>query len=90
MHIFFCGMPALGTIFFAEHTVLILIFLHPYPFHSLILIAGRYDLRLPDYVIAQLGLDAALEPILTRLASIMGSPKPQVRTQNVIFVPVGR
>lgn len=50
---------------------------------------GRYDLRLPDYVIESLQLDKALEPILTRLATIMGSPMPQIRTQNVIFVPVG-
>ena len=50
---------------------------------------GRYDLRLPDYVIEQLGLVEALQPILSRLETIMGSPKPQLRTHNVVFVPVG-
>ena len=52
-------------------------------------ILGRYDLRLPDYVIEQLGLVEALQPILSRLETIMGSPKPQLRTHNVVFVPVG-
>lgn len=50
---------------------------------------GRYDLRLPDYVIEQLGLVEALQPILSRLETIMGTPKPQLRTHNVVFVPVG-
>jgi hypothetical protein len=40
-------------------------------------------------VIEELQLEARLEPILSRLQSIMGSPKPRVRTHNVVFVPVG-
>ena len=52
-------------------------------------VTGRYDLRLPDYVIADLKLEERLQPILSRLASIMGHPKPQLRTHNVVFVPVG-
>ena len=50
---------------------------------------GRYDLRLPEFVIEELGLHRLLEPILTRLTGIMGNPAPQIRTQNVVFVPVG-
>ena len=46
-------------------------------------------MRLPDYVIADLKLEERLQPILSRLASIMGHPKPQLRTHNVVFVPVG-
>jgi hypothetical protein len=50
---------------------------------------GRYDMRLPDFVIEQLGINEKLKPILDRLATIMGTPKPVIRTQNVVFVPVG-
>jgi len=66
--------------------------IHTYPpqhTHSHTRTTGRYDLRLPDYVIEQLGLVEALQPILTRLEGIMGTPKPQLRTHNVVFVPVG-
>ena len=57
--------------------------------HNLIDRDGRYDLRLPDYVIKECGLLECLEPILERLRTIMGNPKPEVRTQNVVFAPVG-
>ena len=50
---------------------------------------GRYDMRLPDFVIDQLGINEKLRPILDKLTSIMGNPKPVIRTQNVVFVPVG-
>ena len=50
---------------------------------------GRYDLRLPDFVIDALGLNFLLAPILTKLRSVMGNPEPKIRTQNVVFVPVG-
>lgn len=50
---------------------------------------GRYDLRLPDYVVESLRLEELLQPITSRLESIMGHPKPRLRTHNVIFVPVG-
>ena len=51
--------------------------------------AGRYDLRLPDYVVEQLGIIGRLQPILDRLMTIMGLPKPFLRTHNVVFSPVG-
>jgi len=50
---------------------------------------GRFDMRLPDFVIEQLGIKEKLQPILETLATIMGNPKPVIRTQNVVFVPVG-
>ena len=46
-------------------------------------------MKLPAYVVSQLQLDAILEPVLSRLRTIMGRPAPQLRTHNVVFVPVG-
>lgn len=57
--------------------------------HNMIDRDGRYDLRLPEFVIEQLGLTRLLDPIISRLRGIMGNPVPQIRTQNVVFVPVG-
>jgi len=57
--------------------------------HNLIDRNGRYDMRIPDFVIEQLGLMEKLQPILDRLKSIMGTPTPQIRTQNIVFAPVG-
>lgn len=48
---------------------------------------GRYDLKLPDFVVEQLNLSQRLEPILEKLRTIMGST-PKLRTHNVVFVPV--
>ena len=51
---------------------------------------GRYDFKIPDYVIADIGIDTLLEPILSRLRTLMVmNPKPILRTHNVVFVPVG-
>ena len=50
---------------------------------------GRYDLRIPDYVVDALGLNDILEPITSRLQSIMGTPTPIIRTHNIVFVPAG-
>lgn len=50
---------------------------------------GRYDITLPTFVTRQLGLEEALSPVLERLKSIMGTPTPQIRTHNVVFVPIG-
>ena len=50
---------------------------------------GRYDLKLPDFLIQQLKLNELLEPILTKLRTIMGTPAPQIRTHDIVFVPVG-
>lgn len=49
---------------------------------------GRYDLKLPDFVVEQLHLRERLEPILEKLRTVMGST-PKLRTHNVVFVPVG-
>ena len=59
-----------------------------YTYHGTVYL-GRYDLQLPDFVIANLQLEHHLAPILTRLTDIMGLPTPKVRTHNVVFVPVG-
>ena len=50
---------------------------------------GRYDMKIPDFVIEQLQLNQILEPVLERLRSIMTTPIPQIRTHNLVFVPVG-
>ena len=50
---------------------------------------GRYDLKLPDFVVEQLGLVKVLQPVLDLLETIMSTPKPQLRTHNVVFVPMG-
>lgn len=49
---------------------------------------GRFDLKIPDFVVEQLQLVQSLEPILSKLRTIMGS-EPQLRTHNVVFAPVG-
>jgi ectoine hydroxylase-related dioxygenase (phytanoyl-CoA dioxygenase family) len=46
-------------------------------------------LKLPNFVIQKLKLNEVLEPILSKLRTIMGTPLPQIRTHNVVFVPVG-
>ena len=46
-------------------------------------------MRLPDYVVDQLGIETLLEPILQKLTTIMGTPSPKLRTHNVVFCPVG-
>lgn len=56
---------------------------------NIVLRDGRYDITLPQFVVDALGLDAILEPVLRKLRSIMGNPRPKVRTHNVVFVPVG-
>jgi hypothetical protein len=53
-----------------------------------LLLLGRYDLKLPDFVVEALKLEEKIEPILNKLRGIMG-PKPEIRTHNVVFVPVG-
>lgn len=50
---------------------------------------GRYDMRLPDFLVKELSLDAKLEPILAKLRTVMGTPIPELRTHNIVFVPVG-
>jgi len=57
---------------------------------SIAICVGRYDIRLPDFVVEQLNLQSYLEPILSKLRSVMGTtPRPVIRTQNLVFVPVG-
>jgi hypothetical protein len=50
---------------------------------------GRYDMRLPDFLVQELGLDLKLKPILDKLRTVMGTPAPELRTHNIVFVPVG-
>lgn len=50
---------------------------------------GRFDTKLPRYVIEQLKLSTILEPILSDLRTLMPiSSRPILRTHNVVFVPV--
>lgn len=49
---------------------------------------GRFDLKLPDFVVQALKLNEVLNPLLEKLRTIMGS-EPQLRTHNVVFAPVG-
>ncbi len=51
-------------------------------------LSGRYDLKLPEFVVEQLELDKILKPILDALEPIMHA-RPKLRTHNVVFVPVG-
>lgn len=46
-------------------------------------------MKIPDFVVESLQLGSILEPVLDRLRSIMGTPVPQIRTHNLVFVPVG-
>eukprot|EP01039_Chlorochromonas_danica_P006704 gene6704-7412_t len=48
---------------------------------------GRYDLKLPDYVVDHLGLAAVLQPILAKLSTVMRG-QPTLRTHDVVFAPV--
>ena len=54
-------------------------------------IVGRFDLRIPDFVVDELKLTTVLEPLLSLLRSIMtvGKKAPELQTHNVVFVPVG-
>jgi hypothetical protein len=40
---------------------------------NLVIRGGRYDLRIPDYVVSALNLDMILKPITDRLKTIMVS-----------------
>jgi hypothetical protein len=48
-------------------------------------------MRLPNFVVEELQLLKVLEPLLSHLRSIMtvGRKKPEVKTHNIVFVPVG-
>ncbi len=50
---------------------------------------GRFDMKLPDWVVEELNIPQLLQPILDRLKTIMGTPVPSIRTHNVVFAPVG-
>lgn len=50
---------------------------------------GRYDIVLPEFLVSQLGLVTALEPITNLLQTIMKRSNATLRTHNVVFVPVG-
>ena len=44
---------------------------------------GRYDMAIPKFLVKDLELENILKPITDRLATIMGSPTPQLRTHNI-------
>ena len=54
------------------------------------ILVGRFDIKIPKFVVEELRLEALLEPILSRLKSIMSPHRtPLLRTHNIIFAPVG-
>lgn len=58
--------------------------------HNLVNRGGRFDITIPEYVVAALNLNEVLAPITSRLQSIMSqSPPPRIKTHNIIFAPVG-
>jgi hypothetical protein len=48
-------------------------------------------MRIPEFVVEKLKLTSVLEPLLNHLRSIMavGKKVPELRTHNIVFVPVG-
>ena len=48
-------------------------------------------MRIPEFVVEELQLERVLEPLLVHLRSIMtvGRKVPELRTHNIVFVPVG-
>ena len=48
-------------------------------------------MRIPEFVVEKLKLTSVLEPLLCHLRSIMsvGKKVPELRTHNIVFVPVG-
>ena len=51
---------------------------------------GRFDLKLPPWLVETLGINQILEPILIKLKEIMKtSSTPKLRTHNIVFAPVG-
>jgi uncharacterized Zn-finger protein len=48
-------------------------------------------MRIPEFVVEKLKLTSVLEPLLSHLRSIMavGKKVPELRTHNIVFVPVG-
>jgi hypothetical protein len=50
---------------------------------------GRYDVKLPNFLVEKLNLPSLLQPILERLTTIMGTPTPQIKTHDIVFAPVG-
>lgn len=54
------------------------------------LFIGRFDLKIPPWVVEALHLDDILQPILLKLNEIMKtSSPPKLRTHNIVFAPVG-
>ena len=48
-------------------------------------------MHIPEFVVEELQLERVLEPLLVHLRSIMtvGRKVPELRTHNIVFVPVG-
>jgi hypothetical protein len=47
-------------------------------------------MRIPDFVAAELKLADTLQPILSRLRTVMSATStPELRTHNIVYVPVG-
>lgn len=54
------------------------------------MLLGRFDIRIPDFVVSELGIEEKLQEILDRLATIMStSSPPRIRTHDIIMAPVG-
>ena len=50
---------------------------------------GRFDIRIPPFVVEVLQLEKYLAPLLEKLREIMGPKPPVLRTHDIIFAPVG-
>lgn len=56
----------------------------------LTIFTGRLEITVPSFVVNDLRLNEILEPILSRLRTVMGHhPEPEIRTHNIVFAPVG-
>ena len=52
--------------------------------------SGRFDIKIPKFVIDELQLEKLLDPILLKLKTIMSPHRtPQLRTHNIILAPIG-
>jgi hypothetical protein len=56
---------------------------------NVVIRGGRFDIRVPDFVVEELRLNELLSPIMDRLRTIMGFPEPEIRTHNIVFAPQG-
>ena len=58
--------------------------------HNIVDRQGRYDMKLPEFVVRELKLEEILAPVLALLDTVMvTTKKAHLRTHQVVFCPVG-